>query len=271
MKIIMSHDVDHITAWEHKYDLIIPKLFIRAFIEYYLGYTSWSEIVGRFRGVFRNKLQNLEELMQFDKENLIPSTFFVGVSNGLRLNYSIRNAEIWIQKIMNEGFDVGVHGMPHDNLDDFKRDYEVFGRISCSSSFGVRMHYLSGDNRTMGFLGKANYLFDSSEAVMKNPYKINGMWEFPLHIMDGHITNKNSKWQNKNLEQCLDLTKRVLDEGFREDIQYFTILYHDDSFSDSYKTAKEWYMWLIRYLQESQLEFTNYKNAIEDLEGENNQ
>jgi hypothetical protein len=44
MKIIISHDIDHITVFEHKKDLIIPKFIIRSFIELGLGYISFSEL-----------------------------------------------------------------------------------------------------------------------------------------------------------------------------------------------------------------------------------
>ena len=99
MKIIISHDVDHITVWEHKKDLIISKFIVRSFIEFGLGYISPVELKIRFKSLLENKWQNIEELMQFDKENEIPSTFFVGIVNGLGLSYSLKDAEFWIKRI----------------------------------------------------------------------------------------------------------------------------------------------------------------------------
>ena len=81
MKIIVSHDVDHIRAWEHKWDLIIPKFIVRNLIEYCSKYISGSEMKYRFRNLVTNKWQNLNELMEFDRRHDIPSTFFVAVDN----------------------------------------------------------------------------------------------------------------------------------------------------------------------------------------------
>ena len=80
MKVIISHDVDHIKVWEHKRDLIIPKFIARSFIEFVLGYISFFELKNRGKSIIENRWQNLEELLQFDKENDVPSTFFIGVT-----------------------------------------------------------------------------------------------------------------------------------------------------------------------------------------------
>ncbi len=40
MKIIISHDVDHITVLEHNRDLIIPKFIVRSFLYKGLGITQ---------------------------------------------------------------------------------------------------------------------------------------------------------------------------------------------------------------------------------------
>ena len=47
IKVIISHDVDHITAWEHSKDLIIPKFVARMFVEHGLGYISRCEVKSR--------------------------------------------------------------------------------------------------------------------------------------------------------------------------------------------------------------------------------
>ena len=100
MKIIISHDVDHITPWEHKKDLIIPKFIVRSFIEFGLRYISLFELRSRFKSLVENKWQNIEELMRFDRENEIPSTFFLAVNTGKGLSYSVDDAQLWIKRIL---------------------------------------------------------------------------------------------------------------------------------------------------------------------------
>jgi len=266
MKVIISHDIDHITVWEHKKDLIIPKFIIRSFIELLSGKISLNETYFRLVDMLRNKWQNLEELMAFDKEQNVEATFFIGVSNGLGLKYSLQMAELWTKKIIDKGFDVGVHGISYRELKGIKDEFETFKRTSGLEEFGIRMHYLRTDENTLAFLEKTGYLFDSSVYNLKNPFKIGDMWEFPLHIMDGYVFIVNSHWQNVSLEKAKEGTKRLIEEAYKKGINYFTILFHDRYFSEGFKQWKEWYIWLINYFKNNGFSFVNYKNAIIELE-----
>jgi len=266
MKIIISHDVDHITVWEHKKDFIIPKFIVRNFIEFCLGYISASEISGRFKNIIKNKWQNLEELMKFNKENRIPSTFFIGVSKGMYLNYSLKDSGSWINRILREGFDVGVHGIAYEDFNSIKKEYEIFKELSGMKRFGIRIHYLSNSENTVYFLREAGYLFDSSSYAMRNPYKVGGLWEFPLHIMDAYVFYKNSRWQNQNLEQARANTKRVIDDLQKNGINYITVLFHDRYFSDGFRSWKNWYIWFSNWCKENGFEFINYRKAVQELE-----
>lgn len=266
MKIIISHDVDHLTVWEHRRDLLVPKHMIRNCIEMLLGRITPSEVMQRSRDLLRNKWQNLEALTNFNACYGIPSTFFFGVAQGLGLNYSITDAAFWMKKVYEAGFDVGVHGIAFENIDDIKKEYESFKRISGFDSFGIRMHYLRLNDSTFNLLDQAGYSFDTSVYSMKNPFKVGGLWEFPLHVMDGYIVCKDSKWQNQNLNQARETTRKILDEAFGQDIRYFTILFHDRYFSDSFGTWKKWYIWLIEHLKANEFGFINYSDAVKELE-----
>lgn len=266
MKIIISHDVDHITVWEHRNDLILPKHVTRSLIELGLGYIGPLEILRRFKNILRNQWQNLDELMRFDKNNDIPSTFFIGVSKGKGLNYSLKDTEVWIKEILRQGFDVGVHGIAFNNYNDMKNEHNTFKNLSKLKNFGIRMHYLRNDESTIDFLDKTGYLFDTSIYEMTNPFKVGALWEFPLHIMDGYIIIKrNGKWQSQNLKQCKQQTERILEKAFENGIDYFTVLFHDVYFCDGFKTWKTWYTWLIQYLKDNKFKFIGYKEAINEL------
>jgi len=266
MKAIVSHDVDHITIWEHNKDLIVLKFLARSSIELINKSISIKEYLLRLKDILNNKWQNVEELMTFDKENGVNSTFFVGVSNGLGLSYSLKNAQYVIKNILKEGFDVGVHGISYNNLDDMKKEYEVFKQISGEEKIGIRMHYLRSDKITLELLSKIGYYFDSTLYELDNPFKIGKLWEFPLCMMDGYVINKNSRWQNQNLEQVIDTTKKMVEEAFKKNLKYFNILFHDRYFSDSFWTWKGWYIWLIQYLKQNKIKFITFKKAIEEME-----
>jgi len=266
MKIIISHDVDHLTVWEHKKDLIIPKFIIRSLIEVGTGIISLKQLYLRFRDFIKNRWNNIEELMCFNKENNIPATFFFGVNKGIGLSYSKELAQNYIRLVVRNKFDVGVHGIEFNNFKAMKTEFEDFKKISGLNKFGIRMHYLRVSKETLNYLDKIGYLFDSSTYEKRNPYKINRMWEFPLHIMDGFIILGEKRWQISNLEKALDKTKCLIEKLYNDGIEYLTILFHDRYFSDSFLTWKKWYIKTVNFLKDNKFEFVSYKQAIKELE-----
>jgi len=266
MKIIISHDVDHITVWEHKKDLIIPKFLIRNIVELMNGSIGGKELNLRFVSFFNNKWHNIEELLDFDGKESLPSTFFISVGNALGLQYSLNDAEFWIRKILRKKIDVGLHGIAFDNFKDIKDEYNVFKKISKLNNFGIRMHYLRNNDNTLKYLDNAGYIFDSTLNKFQNPFKVGNIWEFPLHIMDSYLFCKNSRWQNQSLEQAKNNTKRKIEEAYEKKVKYFTVLLHSRNFNNSFKSYKDWYEWIIGYLKNNEFKFVNYKKAIQELE-----
>lgn len=267
MKAIISHDVDHLTVWEHKKDLIIPKFIGRTVIERAIGKISTRETALRLRSLIDNKWQNLESLMQFDKEHCIPSTFFIAVNNGLKLAYSLENAKRWIREIEHRGFDVGVHGIDYDTLQGIEREKEMFSGVSQADNFGIRIHYLRTSADTLEFLDKSGYLFDSTIYQLKKPFQVGNLWEFPLHLMDSYLVHKNNRWQNQTLAQVKEKTKETIERCQEQKIEYFTILFHSRGFNEAFRTWQDWYTWLIEYLRKNHIEIISYKQAIKELKG----
>lgn len=266
MKIIVSHDIDHLKVSEHFGDLIIPKHLVRNTIELTKGIISFKEYYLRYKLLFVNKWQNLHELMQFNNQNNIPATFFIGVNNGLGLNYKIGNAEKWIYEILKKSFDCGVHGIEHLNQQGVNKEWLTFQQISKNNNFGIRMHYLRKDTKTLELLSNAGYLFDSSMYELKSPYKINSMWEFPLHIMDGYELEAGKKWQSISAYKALESTKRKIDDAYKLNLPYLTLLFHDRYYSNAFYDWKLWYELSIKYLIDNGFDFISYKDAINELE-----
>ncbi|MDP8205802.1 MAG: hypothetical protein P9L92_03985 [Candidatus Electryonea clarkiae] len=138
IKAIVSHDVDHLTTWEHYKDLIIPKYIIRNSIQLLSGGISLGEWTNMLGDLLSKEWNNIEEVMSFDKEHGVPSTFFLGVNNGLGLSYSVSSAEKWVARILANDFDVGVHGIAFDDLASIQREFQTFKTISGLHSFGIR-------------------------------------------------------------------------------------------------------------------------------------
>ena len=266
MKVIISHDVDHITAFEHWKDGVLIKAIIRMFVEYGIGSIGAKEVKARIVELINNKWNHIDELIKFDKKHNIPSTFFVGVNNGKGLSYSLKNAEYWIKKIRKNGFDVGVHGICYKDFDGIKKEYKTFKRICNCDDFGIRMHYLRLNDNTLKYLSQAGYLFDSSVYKLADPYKVDSLWEFPIHIMDSYVfEGYKGHFAKISLIEAKEKTIKVLDELEQSKFKFVTLLHHDRLFSDAYKSIRDWYVWIIKEIAKRGYEFVNYKSAIQGL------
>ncbi len=267
MKAIISHDIDHITVSEHLFrDIILPKYFMRMHIELFSGKISTREYILRWSDIFKNKWQNIDELITFNNINKVPSSFFVAVNKGVGLNYSNLSAAVWIEQMLNRKCELAIHGIAFDDQKHIQDEYNLFQHLTNQSQFGIRMHYVRNTENTYQMLAKAGYLYDSTEHAFKNPYKIGAMWEFPFQIMDGWVIENYKSWQSMNLEQAKQNTIKLIDEAAQSNIQFLGIDFHDRYFSHSFKTWLEWYMWLVEYLKGNGVEFVNFKQAIQELE-----
>jgi len=270
MKAIISHDIDHITVWEHLFrDTIIPKYLARMHIELFSGKISTREYTLRWSDFFKNKWQNIDELITFNNINNIPSSFFIAVNKGIGLSYSNESASLWIEQMKLRNCEVSLHGIAYDSPGLIKEEYDLFKELTRSENFGIRMHYVRNTESTYKLLSEAGYLYDSTEHAFKNPYKIGNMWEFPFQIMDGWIIENYKKWQSLNLLQAKENTIRLIDQAFENKLSYLGIDFHDRYFSHSFKTWLDWYMWLVEYLKTNNIECLNFNQAIEELEKPN--
>ncbi len=266
MKVIVSHDVDHLYVSEHLKDLIIPKHIIRSVIDIRNGVIDWRELYLRVKELLGNKWHNISEVMEFDFTKSIPSTFFIGVSNGLGLSYNLHHAEEWIKKIDKAGFDVGVHGIAYSDFLEMEKEYDTMKSILGRSDFGIRMHYLRTDSDTVNKLSRLGYKFDSSETDRLHSYKVGNMSEYPLHIMDGRMMLSDKKWQTDDLDAIKSKTINKIKEMRARNVKYMTLLFHDRYFNKTFSAWKDWYEYTIEYLIEEGVEFISYGEAIREEE-----
>lgn len=265
MKIIVSHDVDHLYRSDHFRDLIYPKLWIRSTLELAkkeIGVREWYHRMGSPFNSVRNRI---DEVLSFDKRYNVESSFFFGMAKGLGMNYDAKKTPDIIKKVEKKGFHAGVHGIAYNDYGGMVKEYDEFCKLNNHTPNGIRMHYVRFDNSTFQLLSKVGYKFDSSEFdkengyLIKNPYKIGNMWEFPLVMMDGYLPPRLDDMKKKSLE--------IIEEAEKEGLEYLTLLFHDYLFSDGYNTNREWYKWIISWLAENDYEFVSYNEAINELEG----
>jgi len=266
MKIIVSHDVDHYLYSEHYLrDLIVIKHFARSYIEKFFGMISWNELFLRHTSIFYNKMNNVKEILGFNESVGIKSTFFFGMNRGLGLNYDYKDIAGLVKYVNDKGFEVGVHGIAYNDLDEMKMEFNRFKVISGLEQYGIRMHYLRHDSSTLSYLAEIGYLYDSTLSDFDIATKRDGIFEFPVHIMDCLIINGSKGYQELNLEQSKIKTLEILEEAEKKNINYFSFLFHDCYFSNSFSTWKEWYIWSMKYLIDKNYEFVTYRDAVKEL------
>ncbi len=267
MKIIISHDVDHLYTREHIFrDLIFPKMIVRSFIYFIKRKISFKTLIARIFSICSRRMNRIEEVMCLDKEYDVPSTFFFGMNQGLGMSYYPEEAEDTIIAVRKKGFDVGVHGINYQNFEAMKAEYEKFASIIQEKDFGIRMHYVRFDNDTFEKLEEIGYIYDTTEfnkkeLEVKNPHKVGKMWEFPLCIMDGYIIPP------ENLEEGIKNTINAIKLAEKNELPYCTILFHDFQYNEkAYPVEKAWYDWVLKYLKKENYEFISYREAMEELE-----
>ena len=267
MKIIISHDVDHLDATDHVLkDLILPKLWVRSFLQLCTGKIGFRTFWYRLTLLLHNRMNRTEEVMAFDKSHGIPSVFFFGMDSVLGMSYTQKKAKAIIAKVLTEGFDAGVHGVDYQNVEKMQREHDNFATLSGMMTFGIRNHYVRFDQETFEKMARVGYLYDSTwfnkqNLEFRTPYKVGAMWEFPLHIMDGYICHPG------RVEEGIAATKAAILRAEEERLPYCTILFHDYQFDDHYDPQrKRWYEETVRYCKERGYEFISYRDAIEELE-----
>jgi hypothetical protein len=270
MKIIISHDVDHLFPKDHIFrDLIIPKFWIRSFGHLLQRKIKIVTFWHRLAIIFQKKWHCIDEMMAFDKAHAIPSVFFFGMDNILGMSYKKKEVAPIIKKVMNCGFDIGVHGVEIDDMSKIKKEYDEFTQLSGLHRFGIRTHYVRYHETTFQKFDKTGYLFDTSvfnkkELQLQAPYKIGNMWEFPLHIMDGYVLTEG-------LQKAKVKTVKAFEEAESIKLEYFTFLFHDPLFNEKTEPeAKEYYEWFVNECKIRGFSFISYHEAIKELENNEN-
>lgn len=256
MKIILSHDVDHLYSLEHRKDLFWVGLVKRSLASLISSKISASEFIYRVNPIQR--LERIDEVLDFGKRyNALP-TFFFATRKGLSLSYDNNESVKFIKRLQGQNIPVGLHGMAYNDFKLMKEEVDMFTDMTGLKPVGIRNHYLRRDDSTLNLMDKLGYSFDSTEYIISNPYKIGNMWEIPISLMDVTLGIDSSKKQKQS--KTLEIYNKALDKK----INYFVINFHDLYFSESYKSMKNWYEWLVTFLSDKH-EFIDFKTAISEL------
>ena len=266
MKVIVSHDIDHISVTEHlSKDLIIPKHIVRSHLEWMNGKISFQELMYRFQDLIKNKFNNVSELIAFNADQSINGTFFIGVENGIGLSYSIVQAQAIVNILKEKNCSIQAHGINYDSQEAIQQERTKFESAFKLSAEGIRMHYVRKHITTLTKIANAGYSFDSTVFDFTNPYKVGEMWEFPFQIMDGWIIENGKRRQSRSLNESIEVTKKIIDKCVDLKLSHLIIDFHDHYFCKSFKTWMDWYCWIIEYLKQNQFVFTDFTSEIKEF------
>ena len=265
MKVIISHDVDHLTAWEHLQDGILLKFLLRHSFEFISGSVTLSNFKSIGGELLQNRWEHLDEIMQFDRAHQVPATYFVGVANGMGLSYSKQNAHRCIQRIREGGFEVGTHGICFDDPQGIQEEHDRFQSFSGLSNFGIRLHYLRMAETTLDHLAQAGYSYECSVYGLKGPFRLHNLIEFPLQLMDVRVFYQTQNFKTVPLKQAQEFTLKVIDQTASTGLPYLSIMFHDRYFCSTYGKWRDWYIWLIEYLQDQGFGWVNYQYARQEI------
>lgn len=271
MRIIVSHDVDNLTRKEHRKDLIVIKMIIRAFLELFLFRINFSTFFSRLGCIFKNNFTNIDELVNFDVQNNTKATYFFATSNDNTLAYEAEAPKKYVQHILKNNLNVGIHGIAYNDLSKMKDEYNKFNKIHNTNNIGIRMHYLRKDQNTFSFMKEIGYSFDTTEysPELKQPYITKeGLIEIPFHIMDSYLFQEGGL-QKYNLKYAIDFTKKIIDSNYNQDI-IFNINLHQEYFSNGWKDWKDWYIWLVNYCTDKKIDFISYQEVVNELTNKSN-
>ena len=128
------------------------------------------------------------------------------------------------------------------------------------------MHYLRNTPTTLDHLQQAGYLYDATVQGLKDPWlHPNGLWIFPLQIMDGWVINGDKRYQSRTFEEARDYTLQQIAQAKTAGLEYLSILFHDRYMSPAFRTWKQWYEWLVPHLRKEGCEFLTHRQAVADL------
>lgn len=272
MKVVVSHDVDHLTFAEHWRDAAVPKFLLRGVVEAARGGSSGRALVRKLQRLAANRAHNLEALLAFNREQGVPGTFFFATGRGRDLAYGPRRARPWIERVLEQGLEVGLHAIAFDRPERIRWERQRLEEITGSPVLGVRLHNVGmADNAgrlTDAFaplFAQAGFSYCSNTYGVCDPYRVGGLWELPILITDGYTFRNNSRVVNRTLQQAQEFTLARLERAEAAGLHYVSVLFHDVYFDPAFAPLDQWYRWLIQELHRRGWEFCSCRDVVTRL------
>jgi hypothetical protein len=267
---ILSHDIDAVDLYTHKYILYkLKEIFhlrpsrlsslqnTRLMLSGLLKYTGLTKN--------DNPYWNFSFMRELERQHSLKSVFYFldqGVENS-DADYSFEEGRLrqLFKYVQEEGCEVGLHGSVESvsNQEKMRSSLEKLRANSHASISGIRQHRLLWKHPTTALIQKAlGFQYDttlgfSAHEGFRNsychPFKLFDfekdctidLWEFPLNIMDVTLFS----YQSYNPDQARRQCRMIIDE-----VQKFqgvlSVLWHNSFFDDlTYPGVSQFYKDLL--------------------------
>jgi len=244
--VCLTHDVDFMGIYKHKFDHTMWGFVYRAFVGSFLDRlkkrASWKKMLQNwksvallpyvFLGIADDFWLQFKQYMEIEKD--LKSTFFlIPFKNRAGCNtsdqdakrraapYDITDIKSEVQYLMSLGREVGVHGIDAwCDSEKGARELDRVAKATGESDIGIRIHWLYFCARSFQTLEKAGFSYDSSfgynDAVGYRPgttqvflpLSVEKLLELPLHIQDTALFYP--KRMGLTEAQALEVCKKIV-------------------------------------------------------------
>lgn len=181
----------------------------------------------------RNPYYNIPQYMELEEKFGVKSTFF------FRTIYENGNYEDYeddIRLLIKDGWEIGLHSDPSsiNYKEKILEEKTKLEKITKNEIKGNRVHYLGYNNELASLLADLGFAYDSSTRTTKERvdanemgyYKIDGIVEYPITLMDAYIFT----YMKATEEQILPIFKNTLDYGrkINSEFNVITVIWHDN-------------------------------------------
>jgi hypothetical protein len=185
--------------------------------------------------------------------------------------YDIGDLSEWVPRLLNEGCEIGVHGIDAwHSAEAGRRELSRVARLIGGQRIGMRVHWLLHSSQTMAALDEAGFEYDSTAGYNETigyrngtsqvfrPLDVNRLLELPMHIQDGALFfhNRLNLSDEDAWKRCAVLTDHLRAHG-----GVLTVLWHDRSHGPE-RFWGEFYARLVGWLKASGVWFASAGEAV---------
>jgi len=258
--VVLTHDVD----------LVKPSW------KYYAYHMVRKPITGvKLLIKQKNPYDTFEKIIELEKKFGAKSTFFFMAvdEDPTGVRYRIENLKGTLRMILDEGFEIGLHGSytAYNDLNQLKKEKNRLEKVTGEKVQGYRNHYLRfkipetwkllekagfkydstiGYNDLAGFRGGVPYPFYGFDPNGDETFKV---LEIPLNVMDGTLF----EYMHLSVDKGFELVKKLMDivENYH---RVLTLNWHNDKFDGIYwKYYEELYIKILKEAKKRNAWLTN--------------